>query len=160
MDSILDGVVHWLAAMDREDYYEFILSFDLAKEKFGQIKLPEWSYVDILKNSVMALRGRLSLVVHYLNWDVEGFDVWVMNEYGAQNSWTKQAIVGLMAVNFSSAPLGSTKNGEVIMCDDEEELFSYDPIVRRVKNLQIRGVSRSSVCTSYMESLVLLNQGH
>ncbi|KAI9122451.1 hypothetical protein K1719_006291 [Acacia pycnantha] len=82
-NSYLNGFYHWLGSSERDDTY--ILSFDFSKEVLGVIKLP--LEVSSSRESVGVLGGSLACVSfsQYGN-----FEIWVMNEYGVENSWTKK----------------------------------------------------------------------
>ena len=44
------------------------------------------------------------------------FDIWVMREYGVEDSWTKQLVVGpLLRIQ---KPLPFAKNGELLLLGD------------------------------------------
>lgn len=90
-DSVLNGVVHWVAAFVKEDKgYESILSFDMVNEVFGEIKLPECCRGEHLGYSVMVLKELLSLFVGFQEEEDGRVDIWVPKEYGVAESWSKQ----------------------------------------------------------------------
>ena len=47
------------------------------------------------------------------------FNIWVMREYGVEDSWTKQLVVG--PLKGIQKPLGFVKNEELIILRDDED---------------------------------------
>lgn len=157
IDHVVNGVAHWVASMEtKESHYEFILSLDMAKGVFGEIKLPECCCDDWVQNlSATALKDSLSLFVRCKDGEKEHMDIWVMKVYGAVESWTKQFTFDL-CVEFQ-IPLGVMKNGEIILQRVGGDLALYDPKIQQVKDLRIHGVPEFlDILTYYMVTLVLL----
>ncbi|KAK9266158.1 hypothetical protein L1049_003425 [Liquidambar formosana] len=151
----MELLIGW-QAWRRESRYEFILSLDIAKGVFGEIKLPECCCDDCVQNlSATALKDSLSLFVHCKDGEKEHMDIWVMKENGAVESWTKQFTFDL-CVEFQ-IPLGVMKNGEIILQRVGGDLALYDTKVQQVKDLRIHRVLEFvDILTYYMETLVLL----
>ena len=79
----VDGRIHWLAGTTT-DYEPAIVAFNLAEEKFYEVPSPCLIESDrILFFHLAVLGGCLCLFN-----DGEDY-VWVMTEYGVQESWTK-----------------------------------------------------------------------
>ncbi|KAK9285977.1 hypothetical protein L1049_025179 [Liquidambar formosana] len=157
-DSVVNGVVHWVARMTMvHNTSLFILSFDMDREVFGEIKLPECSREDIVLEKA-AMVDSLSLFVCSQVGDKKRLVVWVMKEYGVAESWIKQFTFD-WPVYLLSPFLGFMKNGEVVLRDRNGELVLCDPRAQQVKKIQIRGVGYIDIFY-YVESLVLLNEGN
>ena len=91
------------------------------------------------------------------------FNIWVMREYGVEDSWTKQLVVG--PLEGIQKPLGFVKNEELILlCDDEDQTIAlYNTGSQEIKNFQHSGLPnsfRSRHARLYVESLVSLNGGN
>ncbi|XP_016174118.1 F-box/kelch-repeat protein At3g23880-like [Arachis ipaensis] len=81
------GTLNW-AAQARSNSLEWvILSFDLASENFAPLSLPDINNRDEYYDpAVGVLRDRLCVC---LKENYGGWILWVMEEYGVQESWTK-----------------------------------------------------------------------
>ena len=76
------------------------------------------------------------------------FDIWVMHEYGVEDSWTKQLVVGpLLRIH---RPLPLAKNGELLLLGDHythNALLKYNIGSQEIKILQPTNFPRSFVPT-------------
>ena len=85
-----------------------------------------------------------------------------MREYGVEDSWTKQLVVGLL--EGIQKPLGFVKNEELILlCDNEDQTIAlYNVDSQEIKNFQHLGLPNSFHSRHawlYVESSVSLNGG-
>ena len=84
------------------------------------------------------------------------FDIWVMCEYGVEDSWTKQLVVGpLLGIH---RPLKFSKNGMLLLGDDGA-IVLYNIGSKEIRNLQIPEFPRSFIpreAMVYVESQVSL----
>ena len=164
-----NGRLHWLAQnyQMREDgtCLNFILSFDLGYEigdeniVYHEVPVPkvleiegdqyslEWAHIAIaMLNGLLALHGRLD----------EKYDVWVMNEYGVVESWTKLYTIDLG--ERLGRVIGFKKNGEVLITTNDRDLLLYEPNSQRtIWDLQKNYVSSCFYLDNYVESLVLFD---
>ncbi|GAB2228058.1 hypothetical protein Droror1_Dr00009888 [Drosera rotundifolia] len=113
-----------------------------------------WEHGSTVLHGVGELNGELAAVV-----DVggSGHEIWVMKEYGAQDSWTKLMRFSLLESGIQSRgmvkPLAFTKDGRVVM-DVDYRLMVYDPrrgVAEKV-SLSVEGVCFPTV-TSFTPSL-------
>ncbi|KAL3849612.1 hypothetical protein ACJIZ3_011494 [Penstemon smallii] len=123
----LNGCIHWLANMklyhDRfmgcfpSKDIESILFFDIEKECFGEIKLPEdMHYGSAELISFKELQG--SLAAFFFDFNDDKCSVWVMDEYGVSNSWNIKVTFRLPKhVGF---PFGFTNDG-MLVCKERKE---------------------------------------
>ncbi|KAI3457104.1 hypothetical protein Pfo_013767 [Paulownia fortunei] len=163
--AYVNGATHWVARY--MDLYDLIVLFDMCHEVFGEMMLP----VSLVNNDPMRSKD---LVVYMeslalILWNVSGveprFCVWVMKEYGVQDSWIKHFSFDFH--NFGGGfmrPLWVRKHGEVITVWQDGHLISYDPDGAEVKDLGVHGsryeeYRRSIHVDSFMKSLVLLERG-
>lgn len=88
--KFVSGTVNWLATIDFERKCPwFIVSFDLGKETYRKVLPPDFGGVDVCDLKLSVLRDCLCVIL--------GHDIWVMNEYGIQESWTKLFTVSNMS---------------------------------------------------------------
>ncbi|XP_041026835.1 F-box protein At3g07870-like [Juglans microcarpa x Juglans regia] len=172
---ILKGVPYWLGfgpfwpntifgpGEPRRD--EFVLSFDMGKEVFGLLGVPEpdaKGSCHKYSKKLGAYKGSVALIYYPCLEHVDNFiEFWVMkdNDLGFDECWSKVLRIG----PFSSIgiPLGCWNNGVVIWQNDKDELFLYDPFTKDVKKLSTHGATKFSACVStYVESLLpVINTG-
>ncbi|XP_021806442.1 uncharacterized protein LOC110750419 [Prunus avium] len=132
----------------------------LGCEVFGKIPMPKiihwnpnWglqlSVSDNKKSIALFMRpnNREDFYMNYLR-EESVLDIWVMKEYGIEESWTKLITL-------------SHKSGEVLLLlkeKERQELVSLDLVSKQFKLL---GISGYKYCTGhfYKESLLLLDKG-
>lgn len=160
-DTYVNGNVHWLAFEgdpSRKDGY--ILSFDMVGEVFAKIKLPDSRICEDEYDSVFAVGNEsLSLIVYPMtpHYPMETsytkcFDVWVMQEYGNDSSWTKQFTIGPIA--FVERLLGFWRNGEFLLEDGWGYTSSYEPSTQKMEKLFFDECQLLDHTCIYSESLV------
>ncbi|KAK4253322.1 hypothetical protein QN277_010645 [Acacia crassicarpa] len=79
----LNGVVHWVVSWRCDDHIlNFILTFDVVEETFGELTLPQLLRESTTELSI--LQGGASLCVLHAFYveDDHFFSIWVMTEYG------------------------------------------------------------------------------
>ena len=95
------------------------------------------------------------------------FDIWVMREYGVEDSWTKQLVVGpLLGIG---RPLYFSKNGVVLLVrnwqapvGDDGAIVLYNIGSKEIRKLQIPEFPNSLIpiqAMVYVESLVSFTHG-
>ncbi|KAK1352928.1 hypothetical protein POM88_052766 [Heracleum sosnowskyi] len=100
---LLNGRYHWLDC-NTENSKMVINSLDAREEIFRVIQTP--MFVRNYESKRLGLLdGRLCLAM--IDWESE---VWMMNKYGIQDSWTKT-----FAISMAMEPLTWLKNGELLM---------------------------------------------
>ncbi|CAL5391010.1 unnamed protein product [Camellia sinensis] len=137
--SALKLIVHWIAFVS--GLWSFIvLAFDMGGEVFTEMALP---------NHLVKLRD--STTMHVMT-----FHMWIMEEYGVKESWTRRSTI-IQLGEFWSV-VGLQKNGDVLMVAEEEKLVWNDPQSQQIKkHLGINGSYHSFYVVTYMESLVALD---
>ena len=179
-----NGVNHWLGFFDNghknelgQNYdREIILSIDISLEVFRIMRLPDEMYrklrypVDRVsstqRNRVFSVFSDcLAFVVFEEDAMIEKyFDIWVMHEYGVEDSWTKQLVVGpLLGIG---RPLYFSKNGVVLLVrnwqapvGDDGAIVLYNIGSKEIRKLQIPEFPNSLIpiqAMVYVESLVSL----
>ncbi|KAF5199156.1 F-box protein cpr1 [Thalictrum thalictroides] len=139
-----------------------ILSFDFAKEVFGTMPVPDvYSYVRCdLKLAL--LRENIACFEWVFNppktdnWHCK---IWVLNEYGVKESWTKLYTVVLESLAF---PRFLSMNGMIVWMKNDEltQSLSFrvcNTITHEIMNLTYEVFSSHALFANYKESLVSIN---
>ncbi|XP_026416019.1 F-box/kelch-repeat protein At3g06240-like [Papaver somniferum] len=162
---LLNGVLHWLGEAvhwsgDTATREKTIISFDINSEKFIGLPLPEETMKcpeEIF--DVQVLGDSLCLICGVRNVHV---DVWVMQNYGVRESWTKQFTITQEGMTEEPRLLkfyGSVKYSEILI-QVGERLGLYDQKNDSVRILDINGINDGNFCSeSYVESLVSVSSG-
>ncbi|XP_059643589.1 F-box protein CPR1-like isoform X2 [Cornus florida] len=155
---VVSGALHWLVSRrpesDKAD--KFIAAFDLGVEEYRLVPLPELLDKNVHMN-VNDFGGCLTLLCNYFAVRVE---VWVMEEYGVKESWTKLFSVTQpsMIRSFDYVrPLDySRSGGEILLEQDGNILVWYDLERKTVKNVGIHGLDgliESYICVASLVPL-------
>ncbi|XP_026416033.1 F-box/kelch-repeat protein At3g06240-like [Papaver somniferum] len=148
----LNGALHWIGATNKT--IRDIVAFDISSEKFMNLPipdeillLPKGSYCDLT-----VLGDSLCIVCGVFN---DWVDIWVMQDYGVGESWTK-----LITTSQRSTikPYWSLKNGEILI-QNPQGFVLYDQKNDRVRFLKFSGIDGFGYLQSqsYIESLVSPN---
>ncbi|XP_026451632.1 F-box protein CPR1-like [Papaver somniferum] len=152
-----NGALHWPWATATGGIRKHIVAFDISNEKFRILPFPE--DVMLRPNNRCKLRvlgDSLCLVCLVPGLPV---DVWVMQNYGVRESWTKK----FTSTQFLQPSLAnwSLKNGEILI-QLQLDFALYDQKKNRIRILEFNGIDRFNYLLqseSYMESLVPLYSG-
>lgn len=143
----LRGACHWWIGRS-------MLAFDMSDEDFRLIRLPNrdglWDYK--IKKSMAVLSGSIALIVRLVEGMEKSFDIWVMLEYGVEESWTKQFKIG--PVLGVDRPLGFAKNGQLLLVDDNGHLVSLDFNGKEIKFLHVKWIPQLFRVTNVVPSLI------
>lgn len=145
-DSFVNGSRHWLGfsvlgkRLPRSSFMldsSFINSFDYTNETFQSVPPPR------------QLQGKYVKINHPINIGVledclcicdshssNQCDIWIMKEYGVQESWNKQFIIHTGDAR-SYNPMKILNNGEMLLLSQGKDLVSYNFGLRRFKSLEI-----------------------
>ncbi|KAI9112585.1 hypothetical protein K1719_016508 [Acacia pycnantha] len=151
--AYLNGFYHWICVVDFN--HRGILFFDFSKELFGRIQLPP--EIALVKELIVAvIDEKLACVVAPYNKIFRGFEIWVMNEYGVESSWSEKFCVALECPEYGFF-LGFWGDDEILV-DDIGQLVSYNLKTMQIRKFdEIRGIRKNFRVFDYMESLVPLN---
>ncbi|KAF9593266.1 hypothetical protein IFM89_021022 [Coptis chinensis] len=116
-----------------EIFNPFILSFDFSSKVFGTMSLPEVDGVKFDTYPQLAiLRDNLALI-NKVDFSHEmctnHFEVWVLNEYGVKESWTKLYKVGPFV---RSSPIGLSRNGDNFFLTTEFKPCIYNFLTQNI----------------------------
>ncbi|GAV81178.1 F-box domain-containing protein [Cephalotus follicularis] len=139
-----------------------IVAFDMADEVFWKLSMPPFELSSNYGcDFVGVLNGNLAVVSSaYVEWiNRKGtkisVDIWVMKEYGVQESWTKQFTIGPISSHYSS--MGLWKKGGLFLCNPLITLYVYDPDTQKIEKLQVDSLPLIEKIFNYTESLVSLH---
>ena len=160
---LVENVLHWRA--DRfEQTSNSIWAIDLVTEDLNCLPIPDcivkekYSYIKLVE-----LGGWLCLVCNYFNQDnaddadlnfVESVDIWVMKEYGVNESWTK--LFSVTGAFDYLTPLAYLKASHHVLLNyghDANKFVLYDMKEKRLENRNVsyQGFLTATFC---VESLI------
>ncbi|XP_074307550.1 F-box protein CPR1-like [Silene latifolia] len=153
----VNGCLHWVVTRKPEsDGTKLIIAFDLGSEEYKIVSQPEYSDGEFHMN-VGVLKGCLYVLCNYVGVKSE---VWVMEEYGVQNSWTMlfSIVQGGIIGSFEYVrPLGRSKDGSRVLVEqDGKSLFWLDLKTLKVENVEVAGLPPVLDTEMMVESLVPL----
>ncbi|GKC68115.1 F-box associated domain containing protein [Tanacetum coccineum] len=116
----IKGFLHWIARK-RSDRIPVVVVYSLADEEFNEVPSPGFDNdVDILSVNdckLAAFGEKLAILDH-----VEGV-VWLMNEYGVKESWTKIVVHGLSETPLVE-PMIFYDNGKIVVYNHDLKLLN------------------------------------
>ncbi|KAK4269901.1 hypothetical protein QN277_022998 [Acacia crassicarpa] len=158
----VNGAIHWIVGRGDDFGYRFILSFDVTEETFQELMLPQkLNHRQCRVSRLLVVEGghSLAVVVHSTiicrgrwRWVT---DIWVMKEYGINESWTHVLHLGKSLNRGISNILALTGCGKVVAQFVDKAIVLVDPIKKSVERLG-PGYSKTLAGT-YVESLFFLN---
>ncbi|XP_026377635.1 F-box/kelch-repeat protein At3g06240-like [Papaver somniferum] len=141
---MVNGALHWWA-IKRRDGYEAIISFDFTDEIFrevaiieGSMKHPPGSFKAYENNNVGVLGGCLCV----LHKTLDKVDVWVMHEYGINESWMKHFTVTEESVlETTSLRIVCDFANSAVLFKTDDSMIYYDPNheTQRTRKLTVPG---------------------
>ncbi|KAJ8770445.1 hypothetical protein K2173_017936 [Erythroxylum novogranatense] len=150
-----NGALHWVVSENFDsNIANIVVSLNLATLDYSEVLQPEpvGTNFDI---NLGVLSDCLCLMANFRR---EHTDVWVMNKYSVKEPWTKlfsvaqHEVVGILRY---LKPLAYSKSGnEVLVVQDDRELFCYDIKHKQVKNVPICGAPLIFEVEIFVESLV------
>ncbi|KAM7255862.1 hypothetical protein ACFE04_011603 [Oxalis oulophora] len=163
-----NGVLHWIQSRKESDSgrnNNIVLAFDLAQEKFWDIKLPpKCETGDFVgqHSTLGVLKGRLSTSLWqdpkrgnpYVKGGVE---IWTMREYGRVESWT---LIGKIMDRNARLPklICFDQPEDTIVITDSYRFLKYNPEDNSYESVEVIDVVDKRVlrmeCLSYTESLL------
>ncbi|KAK7257005.1 hypothetical protein RIF29_30664 [Crotalaria pallida] len=122
----LNGIIHWFARR-RDVGVSIILAFNLTERSFSEVPLlPHFNHRDAEFSDLCVLGGRLGLCVRDGD-RADTADIWVMEEYKVQSSWTKLIVVSMDGIPIKYFFLiCSTKSGDIVGLDGGTRLLKFN----------------------------------
>ncbi|XP_027171775.1 F-box protein CPR1-like [Coffea eugenioides] len=163
-----NGCFHWCTVLTDSFVYK-ILSFDMGTEQFLEIQYPDgvvnpeeefgMQKLTVLDNSL----AMICYAIPETQISDQHFDIWVMTEYGVQESWDKKFSIG--PLSGIESPLSSWNNDKLLWEMSNGQLASCAILGDNRGSLtkyNIHGFPTSLQADIYHESLVALGEvcGH
>ncbi|GKE05675.1 F-box domain containing protein [Tanacetum coccineum] len=152
----IDGIIYWWGGGS------FIISFEVKSEKFGEVCIPG----ELVHNGlwVAKVNESLGLLEHIKESEMWVCGVW-MKKDGVNKPFTKMYTIKVEGKQVFNRLLGFRNNGEVVMemADDdfqESQIEVYEPSSGRINSVGISGERRTFCVSSYMETLLLLDESN
>uniref|UniRef100_A0A7N2MYS3 F-box domain-containing protein n=1 Tax=Quercus lobata TaxID=97700 RepID=A0A7N2MYS3_QUELO len=157
--TFYNGALHALAFSIG---YLFILSFDISDESFHEIMMPR-NHLDGVTINIPKLAVHKGLPANFVFAHDLGNErngsvlchVWVMEEYGVPESWTRKFVIPMEWVCMGHF-FGCTNNGELLI-KNATGLVSFDLESQNQNILAIEDANWVAFSANSMESLVLLD---
>nr|XP_043640119.1 F-box/kelch-repeat protein At3g23880-like [Erigeron canadensis] len=145
------GALHWAASRDFGSAYSWtIVSLHLANGTYGQVSQPVYDEGD--KDLNLGALGEWLCVL--CNYRGHRADMWVMKDYGVNESWTKLVSIPYLTDpgrDQYSVPLCISKDGKVLL-QFGSKLFAYDSRNRSFS--EVENFDECLEACTYVESLV------
>ncbi|BFG29522.1 hypothetical protein CerSpe_157960 [Prunus speciosa] len=154
--ALVNDAVHWVQ-LNTTKGENGIMWFDMVSESFGETRVPQC----VTKMLMLTFRHEENLAL--LTWDSASeyhpcsYDIWVMKEYGVQESWTK--LFSARHKEFIIRPLCWRNSGEIVFKMFGGGLLSLDVQTEQIKYLTRDG-NDCYFLDYYVESLVLLGEAN
>ncbi|XP_027064463.1 F-box/kelch-repeat protein At3g06240-like [Coffea arabica] len=162
---LFNGCFHWCTPLITDSFGLQILSFELSTEQFREIQFPDGApdtEGEYGMQKLIVLDNSLAMIWYNITGSQisdQHFDIWVMMEYGVQESWVKKFSIGpLSGIQGPLSSWNSNKllwemsNGQLASCavlgDNRGSLTKYN----------IHGSPTTLQADIYHESLVALGE--
>lgn len=167
---LFNGSLHWLG-FSGSKATQVIVCFEISTETIVDMPLPENIMPPRYLRGAMHMKVGVwgdSICVTCVCGQFRS-EVWVMQEYGVNESWIRKYITiqsHLLPLDILLEPLGPYwlplwcfDNGKILVDNCHEELLLYDPINDTVRSVVVRDIIMDDNRESYVESIVSLNSG-
>ncbi|EOY20387.1 F-box family protein [Theobroma cacao] len=150
--AFFNGAIHWLGmVLKNKNITQVIVSFEVSTEVFKLFPLPDFvlrerwvTWTDVYKNLLCVVRTE----------DGAYCEIWVMEEYGVPESWTRLHAIQL-SLSYPLWFLGLGMNGKLVF-ENLWGLTVYDPDNEEIKNVKFDHPIGMFTIVTYIESLVSL----
>jgi len=149
LGKFVGGAINWLVFKDSYRRTScFIVAFDLGKESYQKVLLPN-RRVDVIDFPTLAvLKGCLSVTY--------GDDVWIMKEYGNKESWIK-----LFTMSYAKDPRYCSAHPKAIYIFEDDQVllkcvgnFNFNYFVYNFRKGTIKLTNFQNILEIYIESLI------
>lgn len=154
----VNGSVHWVVSRRYgSEVQNFVLSFNVVEETFGELMLPRQLNESASMLSILE-GGHLLAVLHtYSKKSIDFFSIWVMKEYGVVESWTEVLRCDLKRYGGIMTVLALTSRGKVVLRLCSGAIVLLDPMEDSVKSLGDQEYFHA-FAGPYVESLFFINK--
>ncbi|KAM5548688.1 putative F-box protein [Rosa sericea] len=151
------GICYWyglIATSNPAVDKEVLLSFDMSKELFNEISVPESINQEGVLKRFSVWKESIVLVAYKEDDDPKFLDIWVMGESGGfRGSWTKDLTIGPVECDI---PLTFLKSDEIIIRTADGCVVSYNIGTQTLRYRPIHvaeGPTRTQ-CVVYVNSII------
>ncbi|CAK8571741.1 unnamed protein product [Lathyrus sativus] len=149
--KFLSGTVNWLASRDSYSSW-VIVSLDLENESYRELLQPDYGGVTVVTLSLGVLRDCLCILSHTDTFS----DIWLMNEYGNKDSWTKLFRVPYTG-DVGDCPYTKAlyvSEDDKVLLEDQPGLVVYNGRDGTFETPEIQDINGWMVSEIYQESLI------
>ncbi|XP_047309447.1 F-box/kelch-repeat protein At3g06240-like [Impatiens glandulifera] len=157
---LFNGIFH-LSVVDGDNS---MITIDAKSEMLGRLPLPSEINDPFKAPSLYILRGSLALFVD--NYNDKATDIWLMNEYGVKQSWTKQYTIEFDASSMRSQCMAAItfwkymdkeeEEDELFLQNSDGKLISINLITKKVTHFEFYGIPCPMTIVPYIETLLPL----
>nr|XP_011462792.1 PREDICTED: uncharacterized protein LOC105351075 [Fragaria vesca subsp. vesca] len=154
-NAFLHGALHWTRKYWTRSG-DFMYLFNFETEKFGTVPPPShFAPKDLCSLGVS--EGCLLLCGYGGN--TSKFEMWIMRDYGVQESWTKTFVIESLNPRKAYDPNMFLSNGEILMSygDGVGAVVCYNPETKSIRETSIAPIESQFVVTGYSPSFVSLH---
>ncbi|KAJ6332781.1 hypothetical protein OIU77_008770 [Salix suchowensis] len=158
-NAFLHDSIHWIEYSSCDG---FVSAFDFVLEQFKLVALPPASQIHdgvglMYPSSVGVIKGCL-FITNGVCMEDEKFEIWVMEEYGIVESWSKKFVLSNLEVQHSISyqPLYFLSSGQILLCEDHESIGVYVPNLERIHEDKFYKGKDSFLVTIHNPSFVSL----
>ncbi|KAK4253317.1 hypothetical protein QN277_010640 [Acacia crassicarpa] len=150
----INGVIYWVVSQRRNGrIHNFILTFDLVEEEFGELMLPEILRESPHQLSILVGEDSLAVVHTYCSEaDEEYISIWVMKDL-----WSEVFHCDTRRYGGISSVLAIRNSGELVLRIYGGMIILLDPVNESVKDLGPRDFVHA-FAGYHVESLFLINE--
>ncbi|KAL7088552.1 hypothetical protein ACP275_13G134000 [Erythranthe tilingii] len=151
--AFVSGAMHTLVEEYDRGYRARIMAFSVESEKHYEVAMPPGFRTRIFELNLDSIEGRLCLVCTNRSRAV----IWVMNEYGVKESWTKLVSIcpPLIEEGDFVKPLAySGERDKILLNCEDKRLFWYDLRKKSVEDVLVDGMPFVFYAEPCVESLV------
>lgn len=153
--ALLNGALHWIAEKNEQNGNKYcVLAFDLSSEEFRKMACPSFPEEYFYSHNLKIINGSLCLIItNNYPWNgISVVDLWVMEDYGVDESWTKLTSVKMPSDFWNLGhftPLAySKKSKQVLLQINWEKLVIYDLETKTKRDVNINGAVVSCLASS------------
>ncbi|XP_047309394.1 F-box protein CPR1-like [Impatiens glandulifera] len=157
---LLNGVFH--LSIDGDS----LITLDAKSEILGHLPLPS-EIIGLYMAPLFNLRGYLALLVNKYDTSVSNryTDIWLMNEYGVKESWTKQYTINFdeplvqhlcKPITFWKYMDKEEEEDELFIQNVDGKLISINLVTNKITNFELYGIPSSMMIVPYIETLLTL----
>ncbi|CAB4293430.1 unnamed protein product [Prunus armeniaca] len=158
-NPFLHGALHWVSYSSTVP--DFIHSFHFEREQFRPLPVPSLLGNRFSDCYILEVVGGC-LCLSVFDDDYSKFDMWVMKEYGVQESWTKVLVFGNLyecpeeRICHVYEPIMFLRNGEILLLFNNCAVVCYNQETKSFREIRITWTRSPFEAIAYSPSFVSL----